>query len=98
LVSQTVFYALLYFIGCLLGIKVFEQHESHINAVAFSPDGIKIALGLANGVIEVLEAETGKAVMEPLSSQSLAVVLSVNFAPAGDYIVSGSADSSIGGT
>ncbi|KAJ2929070.1 hypothetical protein H1R20_g8021, partial [Candolleomyces eurysporus] len=68
--------------------------QQGIWSVAFSPNSKYIVSGLWNGVIQLWSAQTGQAVLEPMTGNSHSVK-SVAFSPNGKYIVSGSLDSTV---
>ncbi|KAF7968758.1 hypothetical protein HWV62_29555 [Athelia sp. TMB] len=70
------------------------EHPSEVYAVAFSPDGLRIASGSADGFVRVWDAETGALIAAPFEGHT-ASVYSVAFSPDGQWIASGSADNSV---
>ncbi|KAF7967746.1 hypothetical protein HWV62_33234 [Athelia sp. TMB] len=70
------------------------EHPSAVYAVAFSPDGLRIASGSADGFVRVWDAETGALIAAPFKGHT-ASVYSVAFSPDGQWIASGSADKSV---
>lgn len=58
--------------------QVLEGHIGWINAIAFSPDGRRIALGSDDEPIRVWDADTGALVAGPFKGHTNPI-LSVNF-------------------
>ncbi|KAF7964846.1 hypothetical protein HWV62_2502, partial [Athelia sp. TMB] len=70
------------------------EHPSGVYAVAFSPDGLRIASGSEDGFVRVWDAETGALVAAPFKGHT-GYVYSVAFSPDGQWIASGSYDKSV---
>ncbi|KAF7970641.1 hypothetical protein HWV62_23370 [Athelia sp. TMB] len=70
------------------------EHTSRVLAVAFSPDGLRIASGSQDGFVRVWDAETGALIAAPFEGHTKGVS-SVAFSPDGQWIASGSADYSV---
>ncbi|KAF7967922.1 hypothetical protein HWV62_32539 [Athelia sp. TMB] len=70
------------------------EHPSAVIAVAFSPDGLRIASGSADGFVRVWDAETGALIAAPFEGHT-SDIHSVAFSPDGQWIASGSADKSV---
>ncbi|KAG8719181.1 hypothetical protein FRC08_003465 [Ceratobasidium sp. 394] len=70
------------------------SHSSSVYCVAASPDGHRIVSGLSNGTVQVWDADTGLAALDPLIGHSDSV-WSVAFSPNSHRIVSGSDDNTI---
>ena len=68
-------------------------HSEGINAVAYSPDGGRIATGSYDDTIKVWDAENGRELMT-LAGHS-GWVSSVGFSPDGRHIISGSNDKTV---
>ncbi|KIL64087.1 hypothetical protein M378DRAFT_78803, partial [Amanita muscaria Koide BX008] len=69
-------------------------HTGHVNSVAFSPDGKRIASGSSDNTIYIWDAETGLQVGDPLKGHT-DKVRSVAFSPNGKRIASGASDKTI---
>ncbi|EIN09362.1 WD40 repeat-like protein, partial [Punctularia strigosozonata HHB-11173 SS5] len=65
-----------------------------ISAVAFSPEGTRIASGSRQGIVQIWDAETGEAMSRPLHGHT-DVVYCVLFSPDGSRIGSGSWDNTV---
>ncbi|KAF7970337.1 hypothetical protein HWV62_24368 [Athelia sp. TMB] len=70
------------------------EHPRGVYAVAFSPDGLRIASGSKDGFVRVWDAETGALIAAPFEGHTDGVI-SVAFSPDGRWIASGSDDKSI---
>ncbi|KAF7973533.1 hypothetical protein HWV62_14966 [Athelia sp. TMB] len=70
------------------------EHTSRVLAVAFSPDGLRIASGSEDGFVQVWDAETGALIAAPFEGHT-SDINSVAFSPDGRWIASGSDDKSI---
>ncbi len=66
-------------------------HESSVNAIAFSPDGLWTASGSADGVVRVWDAETGTEIAQ-MTHEGGVSVTGVAFSPNGERVVSGGTD------
>ncbi|KAH6976720.1 hypothetical protein EDB80DRAFT_899880 [Ilyonectria destructans] len=73
--------------------QTFEGHSDWVNAVAFSPDGSRIALGSNNGTVLVWGAKSGSEVRKLEGHSDW--VNAVTFSPDGSYIASGSDDKTV---
>ncbi|CCA75636.1 related to WD40-repeat protein (notchless protein) [Serendipita indica DSM 11827] len=69
-------------------------HEDSVNAIAFSPDGSRIASASSDKAIRIWDADTGQLIGKPLRGHKLEVN-AVAFSPDGSRIVSGSDDATI---
>jgi WD40 repeat protein len=70
-------------------VSRFRGHTSHIEAIAFSPNGLRVVSGAADGTVRVAELEGGSGT----SKQLIALFLnlwSVAFSPDGQDVVVGS--------
>ncbi|KAF7971792.1 hypothetical protein HWV62_19925 [Athelia sp. TMB] len=72
-------------------LKTFEGHTNAVWAVAYSPDGKRIASASADRTIWVRDTETGEAVGAPFKGHT-AAIWSIAYSPSGHRIVSGSED------
>jgi WD40 repeat protein/serine/threonine protein kinase len=68
-------------------------HSNHINAVAFTPDGTRIASGSNDGTVRLWEAATGREIIA-LRGHG-AGVLSLAFSADGEHLVTGSIDDTV---
>ena len=50
--------------------NILAGHSSHVNSIAFSPDGSRIVSGSSNNTIRLWDAETGDAIGKPLEGHS----------------------------
>ncbi|KAF7975275.1 hypothetical protein HWV62_10164 [Athelia sp. TMB] len=75
-------------------IKTFEGHTHEVSAVAYSPNGRRIASASLDGTIRVRDTETGEELWAPFQRHSKAV-LSIAYSPSGRHIVSGSFDDTV---
>ncbi|OJA14567.1 hypothetical protein AZE42_06365 [Rhizopogon vesiculosus] len=73
--------------------KKLDTH-AEVQSVVFSPDGKIIVCGAGDGTIQLWDAETGKALGDPLRGHT-ASVRSVAISPDGHHIVSASWDKTI---
>lgn len=69
--------------------RALEKLDGAVNALAFSPDGSRLASAGADGLIRVWEVESGEIV---LTFEQGAAVNSVIFSPDGTQLISGGAD------
>lgn len=70
------------------------EEDAEVRSVAFSPDGMQIALGLSGHTIRLCIAGTGESIGKPLEGHTESVDC-VAFSPNGKQIVSGSWDKTI---
>ncbi|KAF7971105.1 hypothetical protein HWV62_22028 [Athelia sp. TMB] len=75
-------------------LKIFEDHVDAVWAVAYSPNGKRIASASADRTIRVWDTETGEAVGAPIKGHT-AAIRSIAFSLSGDHIVSGSEDGTV---
>ncbi|KAJ3997666.1 hypothetical protein F5050DRAFT_1876401 [Lentinula boryana] len=74
--------------------SIIGGHASVVNAVDFSADGKRIVSASGDRLIRIWNAETGKAIGDPLQGHS-GKVTSIVFSPDGSRIVSGSDDETV---
>ncbi|CAE6536417.1 unnamed protein product [Rhizoctonia solani] len=67
---------------------------SAIWSVAYSPDGIRVAIGCRDETVRILNAFDGMPLVEPLRGHT-GLVWTVAFSPEGKFLVSGSTDRTI---
>ncbi|KAF7971363.1 hypothetical protein HWV62_21314 [Athelia sp. TMB] len=72
-------------------LKTFEGHTNTVWAVAYSPDGKRIASASEDKTIRVRDTETGEEVGLPFRGHT-AAIRSIAYSPSGHRIVSGSKD------
>ncbi|KAF7971296.1 hypothetical protein HWV62_21452 [Athelia sp. TMB] len=75
-------------------LKTFEGHTREVWAVAYSPNGKRIASGSTDGTIRVRDTETGTAVGTPFRGHD-GTVRSIAYSPSGHHIASGSYDCTV---
>ncbi|KAF7971793.1 hypothetical protein HWV62_19927 [Athelia sp. TMB] len=75
-------------------LKTFEGHTNAVWAVAYSPNGKRIASASHDGTIWVRDTETGEAVGAPFRGHT-AAIRSIAYSPSGHHIVSGSEDGTV---
>ncbi|KAF7967331.1 hypothetical protein HWV62_34689 [Athelia sp. TMB] len=75
-------------------LKTFEEHTHSVCAVAYSPNGKRIASASLDWTIRVRDTETGEEVGVPFRGHT-AAVRSIAYSPSGHYIISGSFDGSV---
>ncbi|KAF7967197.1 hypothetical protein HWV62_35582 [Athelia sp. TMB] len=75
-------------------LKTFEGHTNGVWAVAYSPDGKRIASASADGTIRVRDTETGEEVGLPFRGHT-AAIRCIAYSPSGHSIVSGSEDGTV---
>ena len=73
--------------------RIFAKFFSPVGCVAVSPDGQRIVVGLANGLLQLRDLE-GNPIGDPFKGHSNSVG-SVAFSPDGSRIVSGSSDQTL---
>ncbi|KAF7979327.1 hypothetical protein HWV62_42737 [Athelia sp. TMB] len=71
-----------------------EGHGGVINAVAYSPDGMRIAAGYDNAAVRIWDTQTGDVVVGPLTGHTRPVT-SVAYSADGKRIASGSKDHTV---
>src|ERR1700733_1735325 len=74
--------------------QTLTGHTTHVQSVAFSPDGTRIVSGSRDKTVRIWDAGQGALVGEPLQGHSHSVE-SVAFSPDGTRIVSGSRDTTV---
>ena len=67
-----------------------RAHQDWIRCVTYSPDGKKIATCSDDRMISIWDADNGDRVLECLEGHTGAV-LSIEFSPGGNFLVSGTA-------
>ncbi|KAF7966265.1 hypothetical protein HWV62_39411 [Athelia sp. TMB] len=75
-------------------LRAIYNHKDEAIAVAFSPDGSRIALGSSGGNVQVWDILTGQPAL-PLLEGHKSPVWSVSFSPDGSKIASGSWDGTV---
>ncbi|KAF7982955.1 hypothetical protein HWV62_25270 [Athelia sp. TMB] len=75
-------------------LKTLEEHTGAVWAVAYSPDGKRIASASEDETIRVRDTETGEAVGAPFKGHT-AAIRSIAYSPSGRHIVSGSEDGTV---
>jgi WD40 repeat protein/tRNA A-37 threonylcarbamoyl transferase component Bud32 len=71
-------------------VAVLEGHGQGVNAVAFNPNGTRLATASADGTVRLWDAATGKELFEPAGHS--AGVLAAAFSPDGKLVASASED------
>jgi WD40 repeat protein len=73
--------------------KELTRFKASVDALAVSPDGLRLAAGLADKTVRVIDPDTGAVTrtLDGLPANPLAVA----FPPSGDVLVSGSADGTL---
>ena len=71
-----------------------EVNDAGVRAVAFSPDGKRVAAACDNGFVLVRDAETGKAIVT-LGRRQDGPLTAVAFSPDGKLLAAGGADKSV---
>ncbi|MBW4661725.1 MAG: NACHT domain-containing protein [Drouetiella hepatica Uher 2000/2452] len=74
-------------------LKTFQGHDSHVWAIAFSPDGATIVSGSDDQTLKLWEVETGRCVRTFQGYNNW--IWSAAFSPDGATIVSGSEDGKV---
>lgn len=74
-------------------IRKFPAQEAPISAVAFSPDGTKIAVGAEAGDVHVYDAETGNLLFAGKGHQG--GIYAIQFHPSGKSVAAGGFDGTI---
>jgi hypothetical protein len=69
------------------------EDSSNVRAMAFSPDGVHVALGFANGKVDVRNAENGR--VEHALQGHAGIVDAVTFSPDGKRLVTGHRDGTV---
>jgi RNA polymerase sigma factor (sigma-70 family) len=72
-----------------------EVSPSAVRAVAFSPDGKRVAGACDDGSVLIRDAETGKALMAPGHGRGHGPLTAVAFSPDGKFLAAGGADRSV---
>ncbi|GER85665.1 hypothetical protein KTAU_42990 [Thermogemmatispora aurantia] len=74
-------------------LLTYREHSGWVNAVAWAPDGKRLASGSADGTVRVWEADTGKQLLT--YQEHSGIVLSVAWAPDGRRLASGGEDGTV---
>jgi uncharacterized protein (TIGR03067 family) len=72
-----------------------EVHDSGVRAVAFSPDGKRVAAACDDGSVLIRDAETGKALRAPGHGRGHGALAAVAFSPDGKLVAAGGADKTV---
>jgi len=73
------------------GITIGGNTIANVTAIAFSPDGKRLALGDVNGLLRFHDAKTGKALGAPVPGHT-SLIEAIAFSPDGKQIVSATQD------
>jgi len=73
------------------GITIDGNTIANVTAIAFSPDGKRLALGDVNGLLRFHDAKTGKALGAPVPGHT-SLIEAIAFSPDGKQIVSATQD------
>lgn len=77
-----------------LSWQISLQSKAAYPAIAFSPDGSKVVIGLGNGAVEMYDARDGTLIRE--LGKHLWAVRVIVFSPDGRLVASGSSDQQVG--
>ena len=69
-------------------------HDGHVQSIAYSPDGHRIATGSADKTVRIWDADTGQPIGAPLRGHD-DMVNSVAYSPDGHRIATASADKTV---
>ena len=70
-------------------LEVDTGHKDYVHAIAFSPDGKRMATACWNGIAQLWDTETGREIAKVEDNQE---IREITFSPCGNYIAGGWAD------
>jgi WD40 repeat protein/class 3 adenylate cyclase len=76
-------------------IRSFTADDLAANAIAFSPDGRKLATGGASGITRLWDLRTGRPIGSPMAGHA-GIVLTVRFDGTGERLISSGGDGTVG--
>src|SRR5262249_51213708 len=76
---------------CHTDLLTIEAHSGTVEAVAYSPDGTRLASASSDGIVRVWDAITGREVLPPLRGHT-GVVHAVAYSPDGKQLASAGHD------